>query len=857
MEKLNRDQLTQFWSNYKTNYSLGTELSKDEIYKWEIFNQVYPLWNWDVADKASMIRNAFSIGGSNNLWASGNYYPIRMLEEFLMHFPIETVAAFETLFDLNQNLVERIALFHQSFDQLLRMLQQKFPERNKMNSHYQDIRIISIYLMLQYPQNFIFYKYDIAKALFQVLNLKGIKKGDDQSFVLFNSLAQQIKAFILEDVEYIENYKSLLENETLYSDPYFNLLTQDFIFRIVYYMTNNEATKTSDELQQILSFYKEHIIPYFEVMDKLVEALDLEPNSKQYYFNYNKNDNRLIFTIGQRYVWRLENDGFKYLSKYKSNDYIDEFKAKPKVYTIRLKQIDNLHNFLPELIEASQQELARTTLSGFRNKNKIDFQTLVFQKEFRYKVFQSLNIPSQYLPIKTAHQMKNIPLNQILYGPPGTGKTYHTINKAIEIANSDFNLCQDRKLIKAEYERLVNEGQIAFITFHQSMSYEDFIEGIKPVIEEDSDGNKSIIYEVKNGIFKNIINQAQQNHFRGDSSQISFYFDDAWNSLLEEAYKGLENNNPLKLSTQTSNKGLNIVEVTEKGNLKLKPIYSKNAKEYIVSYSRAKELQAAFPDLSVIKNIDKEFRAVIGGCNSSAFWAVLNYINEKIKSESKSNNKKVLLPPKPYVLIIDEINRGNVSQIFGELITLIEASKRLGKEEELRVTLPYSKEKFGVPSNLYIIGTMNTADRSIEALDTALRRRFSFTEMMPNSDIIKKEELPDYPRAEIMEKINARIEVLLDRNYTLGHAYFLKKDFKHSFENEIIPLLQEYFYNDYSKIGLVLGKGFVRQKAITSQTVTDVFADFDSIHEIDLVKSYELIPFSEIDFNKAIELLIG
>jgi 5-methylcytosine-specific restriction protein B len=162
------------------------------------------------------------------------------------------------------------------------------------------------------------------------------------------------------------------------------------------------------------------------------------------------------------------------------------------------------------------------------------------------------------------------------------------------------------------------------------MSYEDFIEGIKPQIEEDSDGNKTIIYEVKNGLFKLISEKAQQKRLKQETINYQFDFDDAWDSIINDANVGLENNTPLKLSIQTPNLGLKIIDVTEKGNLKLKPIYSEEAKEYIVSYSRTKVLQNAFPDLSVIKNIDKEFRAIIGGSNSTAYWAVINYLNQKI-----------------------------------------------------------------------------------------------------------------------------------------------------------------------------------------------------------------------------------
>ena len=453
----------------------------------------------------------------------------------------------------------------------------------------------------------------------------------------------------------------------------------------------------------------------------------------------------------------------------------------------------------------------------------------------------------------------NSPLNQILYGPPGTGKTYNSINKAIEIINPAFDLSQDRKIVKDEFDRLVGLGQIAFTTFHQSMSYEDFIEGIKPKVEEDINENKQVVYEIEDGIFKRLANKAKTTNTSINSNTLQYSFDDAWDDLISEAEQNIERGTPETLKIQTPNLGLKIVEITERGNLRLKPIYSEDAREYTVSYSRVKRLHEAFPDLSKVKNIDKEFRTAIGGSNSTAYWSILNILNPKIIANSNNFNSTKESTSTPFVLIIDEINRGNISSIFGELITLIEDSKRLGQMEELEVLLPYSKTKFGVPSNLYIIGTMNTADRSVEALDTALRRRFSFVEMMPDEKVISEKKFTDYDRAKIMNVINQRIEVLLDRNYTLGHSYFIKADFKNSFENEIMPLIQEYFYNDYGKIGLVLGKGFVREKAITAKNDKSIFADFDTKNEVDIIKSYELIPFNEkdFDFDEAIEILLA
>lgn len=441
-------------------------------------------------------------------------------------------------------------------------------------------------------------------------------------------------------------------------------------------------------------------------------------------------------------------------------------------------------------------------------------------------------------------------MNSILYGPPGTGKTFHSINYAVAIVeNKDVEVVaeEERELVKNRFDQYVKDGQIVFCTFHQSLSYEDFIEGIKP-IEPDSE-DEPLNYAVEDGIFKRLCTEAAFSFVKqqtNSDTEKALDFSTAYDMFADGINESLTNGVKKEIPTRSGGK-ITIENVTQKGNFLVKHVDGN--RNYGVSKKRLSKLSQAYPDLNEVTNINAQFRAEIGGSNSSAYWAVLNAIRnqsvdsaeatitEKIEKEYSYEDKKEIIElfkaenykvenPKKFVLIIDEINRGNVSQIFGELITLIEDDKRLGMEESLKATLPYSKESFGVPLNLYIVGTMNTADRSVEALDTALRRRFSFVPKMPEES--KLEITTDgLDLSKILQTINTRLRVLKDNDHTIGHAWLWSvtdtEQLRAVFENKILPLLQEYFYNDYEKLGLVLGDTFFKPH---TQINSNIFAAF-------------------------------
>ncbi|HFU2807660.1 TPA: McrB family protein [Campylobacter coli] len=610
------------------------------------------------------------------------------------------------------------------------------------------------------------------------------------------------------------------------------------------------------------------------------------------YCGIKRENGEIIVCIGES-----EDKTINYLAKNKVDDYNTQFNKKTYDY----KNLNNDIDLIIDKIIENMQWFAKLPLNEIQDRNDLSKSN---NKEIRNDGSEMSN----------KKENKNLSLNQILYGPPGTGKTYHTIDKALEILGENLE-SRDRDEKKAKFDEYVKDGQIVFTTFHQSYGYEEFVEGIKPKVDK-----KELEYEVQSGIFKKICEKALNKEIKNKLKELEINnkTNSVWKiSLGEKIRKDTEflqkycfENNQIRIGWWDTEKITNnpfidnfrsmkigdlvcvfdtISTIKAVGVVKSKVKYSKNEefeKEYsfdLEEYQTYREVEWILKDkiIDILKLNNKIL-------DQKTVYQLKNISVSNLIKTIKDNLKD------KFIIIIDEINRGNISKIFGELITLIEPSKRIGADEELKVTLPYSNEEFGVPKNVYILGTMNTADRSITSLDTALRRRFEFVEMMPDPDLLKnvfickdvenpnKDEdyLGDDAKTEgfaeilqnILISINKRIEFLLDREKTIGHAFFMSEAVKFNkdnwckpdeyeedwyvlsisklksiFQNKIIPLLQEYFYNDYALISAVLNDNGMIKKCEKDDKYLQKIKNLDNVDSEKII--YNIASFDNEIWN--------
>lgn len=515
---------------------------------------------------------------------------------------------------------------------------------------------------------------------------------------------------------------------------------------------------------------------YLMLLRSFLKTHNIKPTDDRISFNVWEKSNRLVFLIGRRYALNIElkrgQTKISFISKEiltEENGVFTNQKGEIEAYW---NSVDAIEDYTAAIEEGFTIELGRNAKCPYRKYTNQDFINDVYQ------IKQSV--------MATITPEESFPLNQILYGPPGTGKTYLLQKKYF-----DRFTIKETAFTREQYlEQIVSE-----LNWWQVISIAVLDIGVAKV----------------NDIFEHEFVK-----IKASLSSSKTIRPTIWGQLQSHTVLDCPHVN---VSNRSEPLYFNKNEASEWS------IDNELVKQY---YPEAIELLAS------TKNYTPEIGSSIKNYEFITFHQSFSYEDfiEGIKPKMEDGDtdisyeikdgvfKKLCLkaeadPTNKYALFIDEINRGNVSAIFGELITLIEDDKRIGAANELRVKLPYSRKDFGVPSNLYIIGTMNTADRSVEALDTALRRRFCFEELLPNTSLLQDREFNGFNLKEVLETINERIELLLDRDHTIGHSYFLKvasndtKALQSVFENNIIPLLQEYFYHDYEKIALVLGEGFV------------------------------------------------
>lgn len=733
-----RDGFTELIEKYKAHVK-ATKL-KDELYKWDLLRTFKGRPDLNAENFLDEVK---SINYSNLLFKHAK----AVIYHLASKKPNELKGLFKSLFDENIPLNNRVKSFNEGTLELYRSIGENL-------QHHQDERTIGAYLTFYNPDKYTFYKFSFYKKLCELLSIKLASKNEK-----FGHYLDLVNGFVR---DYIEEDQELIDLVKLYVPLYDGtnhlLLAQDILYQMLdksesinywLYAPGENANKWEefyengimglgwDELGDLENYKTKK-----EIQKKLQEIEEVE-SSKQ-------NDTAA---------------NYEFHKVIKEGDIIIVKKGVGELLGYGEVVSDYFYDSNRETYQK-----CRSVEWKLKGNWKVDFNlpvktltdvTKYPTEDINYnKYYEKLMAIMEGSKTVNHNQEKFLnytaPLNQILYGPPGTGKTYNTVLEAAKIVTGNENITYDEAL------RVFNENlhnQIEFITFHQNYSYEDFIQGLRP----DTENGSALTFEKKDGVFKRIADRAIKNK----------YFVPVGTILKE--YKVVKSNNQIVelLSDRTGTIRyvpyqliVDLVDALSDGKIELEDIRNRRNLD--------------LPEL-INSKVEKYYFGIEG---------TLYNICEFLLNQNFDTDKK------NYVIIIDEINRANISRVFGELITLIEEDKRSHGKISMRVTLP-SGDSFTVPSNLYIIGTMNTADKSISLLDIALRRRFEFNAMYPKYDGLEK----PVHHAQILKKINERIIKLKGPDFQIGHAYFMDNDNLIEIMNKkVIPLLLEYFMNDEKQV---------------------------------------------------------
>lgn len=818
-------------SHYKKHF---TEADHNERYKWEAIGWYKKHWDIDASDFAAMLEVAFS--KTENLLASGMYYPYKMIVEYARLDPEKVRRIFKQLHDEALPLAQRYSAFRESCQYYIDNRKQSEPGREKALQHYQDLRAVVVYLTFEYPEKYFLFKSRMFTTFRDRVGF--VEKKPKQSSIVWKvesyyRLCEIVQNEVQQDAELVSMSKARL-NEDCYQDEALHLLAMDIVYYGSAYMTEADFVEPKQE-----------------------PAVKYWPSLEEFNPNISKDNwKRFILEVELPHHPKPMKmlKGLMLLGgEATCNDLAKEYGGMPSRYVgcaVNLGKRVKKYFSLPAFMDDDQERFFVYTFFGRRvEENGV--------MNYSYRIRPELLVALQEIDLSAIspyaseeeQAMTDVGLNTILYGPPGTGKTYHTVIYAVaiienrELASVEAESYSD---VLVRYNEYKSQGCIEFTTFHQSFGYEEFIEGIRPVVsgdEENSDAG-DVQYSVQPGIFKRFCERAERpvavvtndygigenpsiwkvsldgtgdNPIRGEclkKGHIRIGWDEYGESITDTT-DFAQNGGRVVL-----NAFINRMQI---GDIVLS-CYSASTIDAIGVVTGEYEWHNEYPRLKrlrkvnwIVKDIKENILSMNGGTSmtlASVYRLGNVSLTDVYQLIDKYNPTAAAAQPtqKNYVFIIDEINRGNISKIFGELITLIEESKRVGMPEGMTVRLPNSQKPFGVPDNVYIIGTMNTADRSIATIDTALRRRFLFREMLPNPQVLADVMVEDLSISAMLTRMNQRIAVLYDREHTIGHAYFMKlrdnptvETLAEIFRNNIIPLLQEYFYEDYEKIRLVLG----------------------------------------------------
>lgn len=731
---------------------------QNEIYKWKLLYQFSGRPSIDAIDFYEDVK---AVNFANLIYPMG----LAVIYHLAKERTDEYKDCFKFLFDEKTNLTQRIIAFNQ---ETLKIYRNLVP--GSTLSHHHDERTIATFLCFHNPDKYTFYKDSFYRKYCKLLGISSEKKG--KKYVHYLALIDDlIDNYIKNDKELTDLVSSFFTRDT-FKDSNFKLLAQDILFQ----MLDNGTEEINMGISSVykISMGEFTLNEFDDCINERTVLVHANTKPKGQSYNSQGADFKEKMKKGDYFYLTHGNNanGIRLLGKIISD-------AKPASYNEY-----GAEGWLERDFEIVLNSINKSTYKGVQkwwtpNDNSTfinikrqeleEANKLIFLPFFNVKLISEAEIeieePLQKEPELINVKMNEIQKNYILYGPPGTGKTYNSIDKAIEIALG--NSLGDHDANKLEFDRLRREGQIEFVTFHQNYNYEDFMVGISPDVTSGS-----LRFDKKEGVFKLLNDRAKSNWLSSvnpDEPRIDFdhVFNSFFTKLIEEEVDQIE------IPMKSKGYAFEVTKIDfDEGRIKF-----------------TKKSGGTGHDL-LIKNIKGIYEGTLD-YGSEGLGVYYYPLDEKLKEyaitiASSASNKVGL---KKYVLIIDEINRANISKVFGELITLLEEDKRLGEVNELKITLPNGEKDFGVPPNLYLIGTMNTADKSIALIDIALRRRFEFVGKYPTYENLDANE------AALLQKINEAIyEEKKTADYLIGHAYFMKKQpIEAVLRSKVIPLLMEYF----------------------------------------------------------------